>query len=108
MREQPHSALTAFHRLRRLSAHLLPWIVAALLFTGIAHAAHLHKPDAQGQTDTLHCGFCVQLDRLGTAPSTPQPSLAPAPADWGTQSADIVHSGILLLDLYDARGPPRL
>lgn len=98
----------AFHRLRLLPARLLPWVVAALLFTGIAHAAHLHKPDALGHTDALHCGLCLQFDRLADAPHTPQLIVAPALVSWAPLPQGSPLPSALLVLLYDARGPPRL
>jgi hypothetical protein len=86
---------------------VLPWVLAALLFTGIAHASHLHNADAVAPADALHCGLCLQFDRLADAPSTPQLILAPALASWTRLPEGIALPSALLVFPYDARGPPR-
>lgn len=96
-----------FTRRHWLPTRVLPWVLAALLFTGIAHASHLHKADALGHTDALHCGLCLQFDRLADAPSTPQLIVAPALVIWVQLPQGIALPSSPLLSSYDARGPPR-
>lgn len=90
-----------------LPTRVLPWVLAALLFTGIAHASHLHKPDAIGHGDALHCGLCLQFERLADAPSTPQLIIAPALVSWVRLPQGMALPSAPLLFPYDARGPPR-
>lgn len=100
--------LTAFRHLRGLSQRLLPWMVIAMLFAGIAHASHLHKPDGTRSDDALHCGLCVQFDRLASAPSAPQLIAPPKVVSWTALPADRARPAGLFLHLYEARGPPRV
>ncbi|MET0983885.1 MAG: DUF2946 family protein [Steroidobacteraceae bacterium] len=100
--------LTAFRHLRGLSQRLLPWMLVAMLVAGIGHASHLHKPDAARGGDALHCGLCLQFDRLASTPSAPQLVAPPKVVSWVALPADLARPAALLLHLYEARGPPRV
>jgi hypothetical protein len=86
---------------------VLPWLVLALLFASLAHAVHRHQPEALGHNDALHCGLCVQFERLAGAPDTPQPIPFIALVTWTAPIGAIEYTSALLALPYDARGPPR-
>lgn len=82
-------------------------MVTALLFASIAHTSHLHAPEAQGRSDALHCGLCLQLQRLVAVPSA---AIRIAPAHVIERPVALPVAGVQLEptpSLYDARGPPR-
>lgn len=86
---------------------MLPWLLGAMLFAGVAHASHLHKPDTTLGNDVLHCGLCLQFDRLAAAPPTPALVTAPTLLTWAPLPRAVVGAFDLLVHLYEARGPPR-
>lgn len=79
-----------------------------MLFAGIAHASHLHKPDAVHGNDAVHCGLCVQFDRLASAPSSPQLTSPPPVFSWAFEPTHVALPSGLVPHLYEARGPPRI
>ncbi|MET0658779.1 MAG: DUF2946 family protein [Steroidobacteraceae bacterium] len=91
-----------------MSRRLLPWVVVAMLSAGIAHASHLHKPDAARGDDALHCGLCLQFDRLASTPSAPQLIVPPTAVSWAALPAAHARPDGPLRHLYEARGPPRV
>jgi hypothetical protein len=86
---------------------MLPWLLGALLFTGIAHAAHLHTPDAARGNDVLHCGLCLQFERLAAPPAALALVTAPTLLTWAPLPRAVAAVVDLFAHLYEARGPPR-
>jgi hypothetical protein len=81
----------------------------ALMWAGFAYAAHYHRAESAGSTDThLTCLLCLHVDR------------AAGPAELPQASAPLLTGGTLILARstsfnsqqtprsYDARGPPQL
>jgi hypothetical protein len=100
--------------LRRLSR--FPWMrraalamtLALFVSAGLAHAAHLHKPESlQSGGHAIHCGLCIQLERSAAPP--PSPDLQLAEAIWSRipVARQPVPAAEFLAHPYEARGPPR-
>jgi hypothetical protein len=82
-------------------------VLITLLFASIAHTSHLHKPEALGRNEALHCGLCLQFQRLVAVPSAPV-DIAPNLAVERLIAPPLTTLTFqLALSLYDARGPPR-
>ena len=72
---------------------------------GLAHAAHVHKNDAN-QSHAVHCGLCIQFERAAAPPAAPRlPELASTylriPA-----TRSVLPTVCFLTHPYEARGPP--
>jgi hypothetical protein len=75
---------------------------------GLAHAAHLHKPESsQSGTHSVHCGLCIQFER-GAAPP-PVLFLQTVATKWLRVpiTRQAVPVAIFIGHPYEARGPPQ-
>ncbi len=94
-------------RQTRARRHIVLVVAAAILFAGIAQAAHFHKAELAGGNGDVHCLLCLYAASSAAPPAPAQ--LIPAtalplqearcPADQPCPRSHAPAS-------YDARGPP--
>ena len=85
----------------------MPALLLALLLAGLCQARHLHEhDDAAKHAGADHCTFCLQVERLASAPSEIPAAAAWAAPDESPERAIAPAPRYLLAFSYDARGPP--
>jgi hypothetical protein len=82
-------------------------MAVAILFAGIAQAAHYHKAElARGSTD-VHCLLCLFAAGSAGPPAAGLPAPAIATRSWPYEPpASITRPQSRCGACYDARGPP--
>jgi len=83
-------------------------MAAAILFAGIAQAAHYHKDD-QGDFGgkDLHCLLCQYAGGNAAPPVVPTLPVAPPPLHEYQRPHSVPCPECLFPASYDARGPPK-
>jgi hypothetical protein len=81
--------------------------LALFVGAGLAHAAHLHKSDsAQGGNHAVHCGLCIQLERVASPPPAPQFDAVDRNFLRIPIARLVIPAAFFLTHPYEARGPP--
>ncbi len=108
MDSPPHPLLPRLFSRARARRHIAFLLAVAVLFAGIAQAAHYHRDELTGQNQTdIHCLLCLYAASTAGPPAATRPVTPPAPRYCGYRSP--AHPGQVTLYTaasYDARGPP--
>jgi len=94
-------------RLRWLHRVVLPFLLATFFVAGVAHASHLHKEEsARTGTHAMHCGQCLQFDRITSVPDLPRLLAGHTRFVRLSVARHSFEPDKFSTHLYEARGPP--